>query len=91
MIYTSKDAIKVRVYETYLAKEKMNSDLFDSQVRLPKYLLLETYAEIIVSKNPRSRPEITAPGRLPRPPTVAETNPLVATTPIFGYTEYFIP
>ena len=46
MIYTSKDAIKVRVYETYLAKEKMNSDLFDFQVRLPKYLLLETYAEI---------------------------------------------
>ena len=28
-MYTSKDAIKVRVYETYLAKEKMNSDLFD--------------------------------------------------------------
>ena len=46
-MYTSKDAIKVRVYETYLAKEKMNSDLFDFQVRLPKYLLLETYAEIL--------------------------------------------
>ena len=46
-MYTSKDAIKVRVYETYLAKEKMNSDLFDFQVRLPKCLLLETYAEIL--------------------------------------------
>ena len=45
-MYTSKDAIKVRVYETYLAKEKMNSDLFDFQVRLPKYLLLETYADL---------------------------------------------
>ena len=46
-MYTSKDAIKVRVYETYLAKEKMNSDLFDFQVRLSKCLLLETYAEIL--------------------------------------------
>ena len=36
-MYTSKDAIKVRVYETYLAKEKMNSDLFDFQVRLKCY------------------------------------------------------
>ena len=54
MIYTSKDAIKVRVYETYLAKEKMNSDLFDFQVRLPKYLLLETYAEIMHAIEPDS-------------------------------------
>ena len=54
MIYTSKDAIKVRVYETYLAKEKMNSDLFDFQVRLPKYLLLETYAEILHAIEPDS-------------------------------------
>ena len=46
-MYTSKDAIKVRVYETYLAKEKTNSDLFDFQVRIPKCRLLETYAEIL--------------------------------------------
>ena len=48
MVYTSKDGIKVQVYEKFIVeKGELTPDSFDFQVRLPKGLLLETYAEIL--------------------------------------------